>query len=492
MRIAAYCRVSTDSDEQLDSLENQKLFFSEFAKNNNLKLIKIYADEGISGKQMKNRTEFLQMLNDAKLDIFDMVVVKDISRFARNTVDFLNSIRELKAIGVEVKFLSNNQTILGDSEFILTIFSAMAQEESANLSKRVKFGKKINASKGRVPTKVYGYDRINNFELKPSENEKAVVLKIFDLYVNEGYGASKIAKILNDEKIPTKLNAEAWIPRTIRRILTNPVYIGKLVNNKYEIKDYLTGERIELSESENFIHDRPDFRIISDEIFEAAQEKIDSNRKIYKNEYVHMQGRDSTRHIFSTLIKCEHCGYSFSRKSYTYKKSRTYWLCTGFNIRGSGFCSNNTYIEEHELIAEIKNYLNNMIVDKDVFYNNLLSEFETNTKVNNIDTKKIEKQIKKLNSDKEKYKTMYLNNIIDIDELKANIKICDDKISELEKNIKISQKPLSLKTDAKKLYSQITEILSLETFTNVDLKKIIDKIVVNHDGEVKIYLKQFS
>ena len=133
-----------------------------------------------------------------------------------------------------------------------------------------------------------------------------------------------------------------------------------------------------------------------------------------------------------------------------------------------------------------------MIVDKDVFYNNLLSEFETNTKVNNIDTKKIEKQIKKLNSDKEKYKTMYLNNIIDIDELKANIKICDNKISELEKNIKISQKPLSLKTDAKKLYNQISEILSLESFTNIDLKKIIDKIVVNHDSEVKIYLKQFS
>jgi DNA invertase Pin-like site-specific DNA recombinase len=115
MRMAAYGRVSTDSDEQLESLENQKIFFEDFANKNNYKLVKIYADEGISGKQMKNRTQFLTMLEDAKLNLFDIVIVKDISRFARNTVDFLNAIRQLKTQNIEVQFLSNNQTILGNS-----------------------------------------------------------------------------------------------------------------------------------------------------------------------------------------------------------------------------------------------------------------------------------------------------------------------------------------------------------------------------------------
>ena len=163
MRIAAYCRVSTDKEEQLDSLENQKEFFSEYAEKHGHTLIRLYADEGISGTSLKKRNEFLRLIKDARLGLFESVVVKDISRFARNTVDFLQSIRELKALGVNIIFITANMQSLGESEFVLTIFGAMAQEESANLSKRVKFGKKINAQKGRVPQRIFGYDRIDNF-----------------------------------------------------------------------------------------------------------------------------------------------------------------------------------------------------------------------------------------------------------------------------------------------------------------------------------------
>ena len=158
MRIAAYCRVSTEKDEQLDSLENQKQFFSEYAEKNGHSLIRLYADEGISGTSLKKRSEFLRLMKDARLGLFEAVVVKDISRFARNTVDFLQSIRELKALGINTMFITANMESLGESEFVLTIFGAMAQEESANLSKRVKFGKKINAQKGRVPQRILGYD----------------------------------------------------------------------------------------------------------------------------------------------------------------------------------------------------------------------------------------------------------------------------------------------------------------------------------------------
>ena len=188
MKIAAYCRVSTEKEEQLDSLAHQKEFFLEYARKNGHELFRLYADEGISGTSLKKRTEFQRLMNDAQKGLFELVVVKDISRVARNTVDFLQSIRKLKTMGVNMIFITANMTSLGDSEFILTIFGAMAQEESSSLSKRVKWGKKINAKKGRVPQRIYGYDRIDNYTLQINQEEAGVVKRIFDLYLKGGLG----------------------------------------------------------------------------------------------------------------------------------------------------------------------------------------------------------------------------------------------------------------------------------------------------------------
>ena len=208
MKIAVYCRVSTDKDEQLDSLEHQKDFFTEFATKNGHKLVRLYADEGITG----------------------------ISRFARNTVDFLQSIRTLKSLGINTLFLTANMESLGESEFILTVFRALAQEESVNLSKRVKFGKKINAQKGRVPQRIFGYNRIDNFTLEINPREAEVVKTIYRLYLEEGLGCRMISLELNRLGYKTKFDCE-WNPRGVRRVLMNPIYCGEYVNNKYEIRD---------------------------------------------------------------------------------------------------------------------------------------------------------------------------------------------------------------------------------------------------------------
>lgn len=159
MNIAAYCRVSTDKEDQLNSLEAQKEFFSQYTQRTGDNLVRLYADEGISGTKIKNRKEFLRMMADAEHGLFDMVVVKDISRFARNTVDLLQNVRKLKALGIETQFLTANMTSMGNSEFVLTIFGALAQEESANTSKRVKFGKRMNAEKAASPTSSTGMIR---------------------------------------------------------------------------------------------------------------------------------------------------------------------------------------------------------------------------------------------------------------------------------------------------------------------------------------------
>ena len=172
--------------------------------------MRIYADEGISGTKIKKRAEFLRMMADAERGLFELVLVKDISRFARNTVDLLESVRKLKALGIETQFLTAYMTSMGNSEFVLTVFGALAQEESANTSKRVKFGKKMNAEKGRVPNLVYGYDKTKGdyFNLRINEAEAEVVRQIFRWYVDEGYGTNKIAAFLNERGLRTKRDSE--------------------------------------------------------------------------------------------------------------------------------------------------------------------------------------------------------------------------------------------------------------------------------------------
>ena len=283
MNIAAYCRVSTDKADQLNSLEAQKEFFSEYTQRTGDNLVRLYADEGISGTKIKNRKEFLRMMADAEHGLFDMVVVKDISRFARNTVDLLQNVRKLKSLGIETQFLTANMTSMGNSEFVLTIFGALAQEESANTSKRVKFGKKMNAEKGRVPNIVYGYDKIigDYFNLAINEEEAAVIRQIYEWYIEEGYGAAKISNMLNAKGYQTKRGCN-WSQNAICRILTNELYTGKIINGKQEVADFLTGQRVEKDKTEWLVVERPELRIIEPERYEKAQEILESRSKMFQ------------------------------------------------------------------------------------------------------------------------------------------------------------------------------------------------------------------
>ena len=242
--VVAYCRVSTDKEDQLNSFEAQKAFFSEYTKRNDLNLIKIYADEGITGTSTKKRDEFNKMMSDSSSGIFDCILVKDVSRFARNTVDLLKSTRKLKANGVNVIFITGNMQTNESSEVILSIFGALAQEESANTSKRVKFGKRINAEKGKVPNFCYGYIKTKGdyFNLQINEQEAEIVREIFDLYVNQGYGTHKISKILNARGLKS-LRGVNWTTTAVSRILKNKLYAGYVVNNVTEIEDFIEKTR---------------------------------------------------------------------------------------------------------------------------------------------------------------------------------------------------------------------------------------------------------
>lgn len=493
IKIAAYCRVSTDKADQLNSLEAQKEFFSEYTQRTGDVLVKLYADEGISGTKIKNRKEFLRMMSDAEKGLFDMVVVKDISRFARNTVDLLQNVRKLKALGIETQFLTANMTSMGNSEFVLTIFGALAQEESANTSKRVKFGKKLNAEKGRVPNIVYGYDKTigDYFNLEINKEESKVVKQIYKWYTEEGYGAAKISNMLNEKGYRTKRNCK-WSQNAICRILTNEIYTGKIINGKQEISDFLTGQRREKDETEWLVVERPELRIIEDEVFEKAQEILRGRNDAFNLNHE----RQSNKYLFSTLIKCKECGWSFRRTVRTYKNTYVRWVCSGRNGKGADSCPNKTVVDEEELIQILQEYFNRVLQQKNKVIDYVVKEFQRVYKAKDENAeyeKELNLQIARLQRMRQKYMDMYTDDLISREELNDKLGGTRQELDRLENELKMVSSNLTKGDQMEKIlndtFKQIEDITDVHEMTNVQLKRLIKKIEVDKDGNVDIYLR---
>lgn len=493
MNIAAYCRVSTDKSDQLNSLETQKEFFLEYTKRTGDNLIKLYADEGISGTKIKNRKEFQRMLADAEKGLFNMVVVKDISRFARNTVDLLQSVRKLKSLGIETQFLTANMTSMGNSEFVLTIFGALAQEESANTSKRIKFGKKMNAEKGRVPNIVFGYDKTigDYFNLSINENEAKAIRQIFQWYTEEGYGGSKIANMLNERGIKTK-RGNNWSQNAVCRILTNEIYTGKIINGKEEIADFLTGQRKEKDESEWLVTIRPELRIIEDEVFDKAQDILKGRHDSFKITHE----RQSNKYLFSTLIKCKECGWSFRRTVRQYKNTYVRWVCSGHNGKGADSCPNAVTVDEEELIRALQEYFQEILSKKKKVINYVIKEFQRvyKAKDENIEyEKQLNTELNKLRKSRKKYMDMYTDDLISREELNEKIGGMRKEIERLENELKMVSYHLTkgeqLEAILNSTFKQLEDITDVHEMTNAQLKRLINKIEVDKDGNVDIYLR---
>lgn len=496
MNASCYCRVSTEKEEQIESLSKQIEFFSELVKIKGHTLHKIYADE-ISGKQIKKRVQFMQMLKDAEQKKFDILYVKDVSRFARNTEDFLHSIRKLKNLGINIYFVTNNLNVQEGNEFFLTMLAAIAQEESAKLSERIKFGKNITAKKGRVPNFVYGYDKIDKYTLIPNPQEVEVVRKIFDLYINEGYGTGRIAGYLNDNNIITKKNKQRnWSQTVVTQILNNEIYIGKIINKKSEIVDFITGQRKEINKENQIIVERPEIQIISNEDFYTAKSILEGRRDCFKL----MNKRDSIKFTLSNLIKCSECGYSFRRCRRQYVengKEYKWWTCSIRNAKGKNACINDIKVDEEELETYIRLFLKQLIdnkkgIIKDIKYEikNIINLHNNSMRINKND---IENELKKVTEEKEKYMNMYKNEIINIDELKNYTKDINDEIQKLKILLNTANNENVIEINIEKVindyFNKVESIIKNKIINNQHLKQIVDKILVSPDGTIKVYLK---
>lgn len=496
MRAVAYCRVSTNKEEQLESLESQQKFFAEYAKKNNCNLIRIYADEGKSGTKLRNRTELIRLLSDAEDGLFDLVLIKDVSRLARNTVDFLTSLRKLRQLNIELRFVNYNFTSSDSSEFTLTLLSAIAQEESANTSKRIKFGKKQNAEKGRVPNFVYGYEKIPGdiYNMAILEDEAQVVRRIFKLYTDEQYGANRIASLLNDEGILTKRGCK-WSQNAIARILTNEVYIGNIINSKQEVVDFLTGERKNNDEDQWHIVSRPDLSIVDEETFYRAKRLLESRSDSFKK----TGERTSNRYVFSKLIHCPCCNHVFRRLTRTYQKTYASWVCSGRNMNGVDSCPNATVLKEEVLLKAIRDYFTQVLEDQPNVINHILTEFNRQYKTkdeNLVSETALKARLSQLKKSKSNYIDMFNNDVLTMEELKEKTKEIHTEQERVERELKYItlniRKSDMLKSLLEKTFKDIECLLGDEQITHATLSRVIQKITVTEEGQIDVYLKLYD
>lgn len=486
-RMVGYGRISTGSDQQLDSLEHQMEFFQKFAQDRCYQLIRVYADEGISGKQLKHRDQFQAMLSHAERGEFDVVVVKDVSRFARNTVDLLNSIRRLKGMGINTLFVNNNQQTLGESEFVITLLGAMAQEESANLSRRVKFGKTMTAQKGRVPRRVLGYDRVDNYTLTVNPEEAELVREIFSLYIDSGYGMSRIAARLRASGIRT-LNGCLYTEAYIRRILTNPLYTGELINHKSETIDFIEGTRRSLPDCERFHHLRPELAIITPQRFAAAQ-AIRSKR----NQDQQKGGRRYTgQYPLSGLVHCAQCGRTLFHSQISRSNGTVdcYWRCpNGTRSTGTAPCTNGRFFRDDVLRQAVSSALCEIVGDAASFLENRLLPLRYGNPVpnqNSLQRVLLHKKAALLKK-RAKYLQMFEHDIISISELKEQTELITQQVQALDRRLDTLSSPCP--TPAACLERTLDAFLSLSNSTNQDLRQIIRQIDVNQRGEISIHFQ---
>lgn len=341
LRVTFYARVSTDKDEQINSLDNQVQYYTELIQNKpNWTLVPGYIDEGISGTSTKNRDSFKRMIADAKARCFDFVITKEISRFSRSTLDSIKYTQELLEYDVGVLFQNDNiNTLDPDSELRLVIMAGVAQDEVRKLSDRLKFGFRQAIKNGHVlgNDKLWGYDK-KNCIMTIKEDEAEVIRTIFDLYANKGLGVRRISLALFDMGYTSRMGNEFNVA-TIRHILTNPKYKGWYCGNKSQTIDYRTKKKIRLDESEWVTY--PDSTIpaiVSEELWDRANAIY---RQRSKEITEHAQGACYHNHYaYSSKIFCEEHATAFHRQTLkSAKGEKEVWQCKVYRQRGRKACS---------------------------------------------------------------------------------------------------------------------------------------------------------
>ena len=350
----------------------------------------------------------------------------------------------------------------------------------------------MNAEKGRVPNLVYGYDKTPDtcFDMKINQEEAGIIQQIYHWYTVKGYGTSKIANLLNDKGLRTKRCCR-WSQNAVSRILSNELYTGRIINGKQEISDFLTGVRRQKEKSDWIITERPDLQIIKPQQFSRAQNILSSRHKTFQTK----GGRQSGLHLFSTVIKCADCGWSFRRIVRTYKNTYIRWVCSGHNGKGADCCPNAVSIEEAELIQILEEYFSELLKSQRKIYNYIIKELSkayVSADETIYNRKELNTNLGKLRIKRQKYMDMYADDLITREELSEKLKPIKGEIHRLERDLQLLEYNLNNAIQPEELilktFPNLESLTSVRDMTNEQLKQIIQKIEADKNGCVDIYL----
>ncbi len=486
LRVTFYARVSTDQDEQLNSLENQVQYYTELIRSKkNWAFVPGYIDEGISGTSTLKRDAFNRMIRDAKAGLFDFIITKEISRFSRSTLDSIKYTQKLLEHNVGVFFQNDNiNTLDTDSEFRLVIMAGVAQDEVRKLSERLKFGFRQAIKNGHVlgNDKLYGYDK-KDCVLTINEKEAKIVRVIFDLYANHRYGTRKISQELLKMGY-TSREGNAFNVLTIRHMLENPKYKGWYCGNKTQNIDYRTKKKAFLDESEWVMYPDPSIpAIVSEELWDRANALYKERRKemITKSSGVSYHNR----YPYSTKIICEEHGTTFHRQVLTSKQgSKEVWLCKVYRQQGKAACSA-PQIRSSELDQIMAQIFTEMMKDKNAIIDSLVTVLTHVPK--EVDYERIlahvEGEIAATKQKKDRLLDLHIAGAITIEEFKERNDTLNDQLKNQESQLVTVQqeqaKAGTQELDIDAIRKELDKELSFEGGINTALAAtILDKIIV--------------
>lgn len=500
-KVAAYCRVSTDNDDQANSFESQQRYFRQYIERNpDWELYAIFADEGISGTNTKKRKEFNRMIACAQNGDFDLIITKEISRFARNTLDSIFYTRDLKKHGVGVIFLNDNiNTLDGDAELRLAIMSSIAQEESRKTSERVKWGQKRQMEQGVVfGRSMLGYD-VKDGKMTINEDGAKIVRLIFRKFVDEGKGTHVIARELREEGI-SPMRVKEWSNTVILRVIRNEKYCGDLVQKKTYTPDFLSHEKKYNRGQEEFVilkdHHEP---IISRELFDKANRILDAKSLSQEGKAKH-----SNRYPFSGKIKCGRCGASYVARYKTRKDGSQYkaWRCFEGAKHGSPHidkagnqvgCSG-TSIRNEEAIHIMYLVCKQLTIDRQKIADNLIKTIQKviSLDMTGADTNTLEDKIEAAQKKRTDLIDLYTSGDIDRDEFTSLRAKYDAEINGLKSMMESMEKQQVVIAKQKELMEDIKnavdELIGGIEYEDEFYTQLLDKMVINDRENIDVYL----
>lgn len=386
LRVAAYCRVSTDDEEQLTSYEAQKNYYTDkIMTNKEWTMAGIFADEGITGTSARKRPEFLRMIRQCKQGKIDIVLTKSISRFARNTVDCLNYVRALKELGIAVIFEKENMNTLEiDSEILITMLGAFAQSESESISANVRWGKRQAMKEGKAIINykhLYGYRKGADGRPEIIPEQAGVVRKIYDLFLS-GTPIRGILEYLNANNIPNISGGSQWAKNAVNSILINEKYCGDVLLQKTYIDDCINKKvKKNTGQLPMYLVQNHHEGIISRETFDAAQAELarrSAGKSPSKKNAPTGRSRYSSKYALSDRLYCGECGTRYQRCTWRNRdgSKRIVWRCVRRVDYGNKYCHDSPTLDEEPLHRAILAAINSAVKDKDNIVYNLKAAME--------------------------------------------------------------------------------------------------------------------